>query len=120
MNNSIDRKFKVLRPRHYTNSLDLVFGPVVEIDPTDDLDFADIEGTNVRKQNDILTLDYSEVEFIKQNLLQEPKVLLLSLKSFWNGTIELTPASDVWVDTTRLEAKVIGLRAIIRSIQRSR
>ena len=27
--------------------------------------------------------------------------------SFWNGTLELTPASDNWVDTARLEAKII-------------
>ena len=27
--------------------------------------------------------------------------------SFWNGTMELTPATDNWVDTTRLEAKII-------------
>ena len=27
--------------------------------------------------------------------------------SFWGGSIELTPASDNWVDTNRLEAKII-------------
>ena len=27
-------KFNELRPRHYTNSVDLVFGPVVDVDPT--------------------------------------------------------------------------------------
>ena len=61
INNSIDIKNKELRPRHYTNSVDLIFGPVVGNDPTDDLNFSTIEGINVRKKNDILTLDYSEV-----------------------------------------------------------
>ena len=29
LNNSIDRKYNELRPRHYTNSVDMIFGPVV-------------------------------------------------------------------------------------------
>ena len=53
INNSIDRRFNELRPRHYTNSVDLIFGPVVDTDPTEDLDVADIEGNNIRKQNDV-------------------------------------------------------------------
>jgi len=32
------------------------------------------------------------------------------LISFWQGTLELTPATDNWVDTTRLEAKIINAR----------
>ena len=107
VNNSIDRRFNELRPRHYTNSVDLIFGPVIDTDPTTDLDFADIEGNNTRKQNDVVTLDYSEVEFIKQNFATRTESVTPFLISFWNGTIELTPASDNWVDTNRLEAKII-------------
>ena len=107
INNSIDRRFNELRPRHYTNSVDLIFGPVVDTDPTEDLDFADIEGNNIRKQNDVVTLDYSEVEFIKQNFATRTESVTPFLISFWNGTIELNPASDNWVDTTRLDAKII-------------
>ena len=107
INNSIDRKFNELRPRHYTNSVDLIFGPVVDVDPTADLNFADIEGNNVRKENDVLTLDYSEVEFIKQNFATRTESVTPFLISFWNGTVELSPASDNWVDTTRLEPRII-------------
>ena len=107
INNSIDRRFNELRPRHYTNSVDLIFGPVVDTDPTEDLDFADIEGNNIRKQNDVVTLDYAEVEFIKQNFATRTESVTPFLISFWNGTIELNPASDNWVDTTRLDAKII-------------
>ena len=63
INNAIDRKYNELRPRHYTNSVDMIFGPVVDTDATDDVNFAAIEGNNVRKQNDVVTLDYSEVEY---------------------------------------------------------
>jgi hypothetical protein len=107
VNNSIDRKFNELRPRHYTNSVDLILGPVVDTDPADDLNFADIEGNNVRKQNDVVTLDYSEVEFIKQNFATRTESVTPFLISFWNGTLELTPSSDNWVDTARIDAKII-------------
>jgi len=107
LNNAIDRKYNELRPRHYTNSVDMIFGPVVDIDPTADLNFNIVEGNNVRKQNDVLTLDYAEVEYIKQNFATRTESVTPFLISFWNGTLELTPASDNWVDTARLEAKII-------------
>ena len=52
INNSIDAKNKQLRPRHYTNAVDLMFGPVTNVDPTADLAFSTIEGLNVRRAND--------------------------------------------------------------------
>lgn len=107
INNSIDRKYNELRPRHYTNSVDMIFGPVVDADPTADLNFSIVEGTNIRKQNDIVTLDYSEIEYIKQNFATRTESVTPFLISFWNGTVELTPATDNWVDTARLEAKII-------------
>ena len=65
--NSIDRSFKEARPKHYTNSVDLIFGPVTNVDPATDLAFNTIEGINVRKQNDTITLDYADVEWLKQS-----------------------------------------------------
>ena len=107
INNSIDRKRKELRPRHYTNSVDCIFGPVVGNDPNDDLQFSTIEGVNVRKQEDVITLDYGEVEWIKQNFATRSESVTPFLISFWQGTMELNPASDTWVDTARLDAKII-------------
>ena len=109
INNAIDRKYNELRPRHYTNSVDMIFGPVVDTDATDDVNFAAIEGNNVRKQNDVLTLDYSEVEYLSQTFATRTESVTPFLISFWNGTLELTPATDNWVDTARLEAKIIDV-----------
>ena len=105
--NSIDRKYNELRPRHYTNSIDMILGPVVGTDPNEDLNFATAEGNNIRKQNDVITLDYAEVEYITQSFATRTESVTPFLISFWNGTLELTPATDNWVDTTRLEAKII-------------
>ena len=106
--NSIDLKHKELRPKHYTTSVDLVFGPVVNIDATSDLNFTSIEGINVRKANDVITLDYAEVEWLSQTFATRTENVTPFLVSFWQGTMELTPASDTWVDQTRLEAKIIN------------
>jgi len=105
--NSIDRKRKEVRPKHYTNSIDLLPGPVVNTDPDADLAFSIVEGNNVRKQNDVVTLDYAEVEWLSQTFATRSESVTPFLISFWQGTLELTPASDNWVDTTRLEAKII-------------
>ena len=105
--NSIDRQNKQLRPRHYTNSVDLIFGPVTNLDPTEDLGFSPIEGVNVRRSNDVITLDYAEVEYIKQSFATRAESVTPFLISFWQGTLELIPSSDTWVDTTRLQAKII-------------
>ena len=40
--NSIDIANKELRPQHYTNSIDLIEGPVVGVDPTVDLAFCEV------------------------------------------------------------------------------
>jgi hypothetical protein len=105
--NSIDIKNKELRPKHYTNSVDLIFGPVENVNPTDDLAFSAVQGINIRKTGDILTLDYAEVEWLSQTFATRSESVTPFLISFWQGTLELTPASDTWVDTVRLEAKII-------------
>ena len=107
LRNSIDPQHKELRPRHYTNSVDLIFGPVVNADATEDLSVSTIEGNNVVKNNDVVTLDYSEVEWLKQSFATRSESVTPFLISFWQGTMELTPASDTWVDTVRLDAKII-------------
>jgi hypothetical protein len=107
--NSIDVKNKELRPKHYTNSIDLIFGPVENTDPTDDLAFSLIQGINVRKSGDIVTLDYAELEWLKQPFATRTESVTPFLINFWKGTLEITPASDTWVDTVRLESKVIAV-----------
>ena len=107
--NSIDAVNKEFRPTHYTNSVDLIQGPVVNNDTTADLNFTAIEGNNVRKQNGVITLDYAEVEWLKQSFATRTESVTPFLISFWKGSMELTPASDTWIDTARMKAKVIDV-----------
>jgi len=106
--NSIDIKNKELRPQHYTDSIDLIVGPVENVDPNRDLSTADPEGINIKKTGDIVTLNYSEVEWLKQTFATRSESVTPFLVSFWQGSIELTPSSDTWVDTVRIEAKIIN------------
>ena len=106
--NSIDLENKELRPKHYTTSVDLIFGPVINPDPTADKNFTPIEGTNVRRNSDIVTLDYAEVNYLEQSFATRVENVTPFLISFWQGSMELTPATDTWVDQSRLEAKIIN------------
>ena len=105
--NSIDPINKELHPQHHTDSIDLILGPVEGVDPTADLQFTPPEGTNISKTGDIITLDYTEVEWLSQTFATRTESVTPFLISFWNGTMELTPETDTWTDTVRLEAHII-------------
>jgi hypothetical protein len=107
--NSIDPQTKELRPSHYTTSVDLIAGPVASQTSTRDLSFDPIEGINVKKTGDIITLDYAEVEWLKQTFATRTENVAPFIVSFWQGTIELYPTSDTWIDTVRLDAKTISV-----------
>jgi len=105
--NSIDTKNKELRPSHYTTSVDLMFGPVVNVDANQDPTTAQIEGVNVRRNNGIVTLDYAEVEWFKQEFATRSVSVTPFIVPFWNGILSLTPQSDTWTDTVRIQARTI-------------
>jgi len=113
--NSIDIQQKELRPKHYTTSVDLIFGPVVNVDPTADKAFSSVQGTNITKTGDIITLDYEEVEWLRQTFATRSESVTPFIVSFWKGILELLPATDTWVDTVRLEAKIIDVEGNYKS-----
>ena len=107
--NSIDQTHKLMRPSHFTTSVDLMTGPVIDVDQTADRRTSVVEGVNVRKQNDIISLEYSEVEYVKQTFATRTESVTPFLISFWQGTISLVPSSDNWVTQNRVEAATIDV-----------
>jgi hypothetical protein len=106
--NSIDLTNKELRPQHYTTSIDLV--PFSRNnDNTIERSFESPDGFNIRKTGDIITLNYSEVEWLKQNFATRTENVTPFVISFWQATLELTPSSDSWIDTVRLDPKIINV-----------
>jgi hypothetical protein len=93
----------------------LIFGPVVNVDPTADLAFSPIQGTNVAKTGDIITLDYEEVEWLRQAFATRSESVTPFIVSFWKGILELLPATDTWVDTVRVDAKIIDIEGNYKS-----
>ena len=111
---SIDQKNGHLRPGHYTTSLDLVVGSRSFIgigttaNPTLDINFLnDIDGDNIRKTGRLVTLDYTEQEFIKQSFASRLENLNPYLIVYYSGSIKLNPDSDTWTDTKFVDANVI-------------
>ena len=96
-----------MRPQHYCTSLDLQPGPVENVPAGTDLAFLNVEGTNVTKQNDVVTLAYTEVEWLSQQFATRTESVTPFLVSFWQATVKLSPQSDTWTDTARLDAKII-------------
>ena len=117
--NSIDVLYKELRPKHYTTSVDLLMGPVENVQSNRDLAFANPQGTNIKKTGDVISLSYNEVEWLKQVNATRTESVTPFIISLWRGNIDLTPASDSWLDTNRLEANIINVEGnFTREIER--
>ena len=61
----------------------------------------------LEKQVICLTLDYDETVYLTQPFGTRSESVTPFILNFWQGSIDLIPASDTWVDTVRLEPKII-------------
>ncbi len=104
---SLDSSKNELRPQHYCTSVDLMPGPVSGVAAGTDRAFLEAEGTNIKKQSDVVTLAYTETEWLSQQFATRTESVTPFLVSFWQSTVKLSPSSDTWTDTARLEAKII-------------
>jgi len=109
--NSIDVVKSELRPSPYTTEIDLILGSnsliglgVTANSQVDANYVTDLIGTNVKKTGGLITLDYIEVEEINQPYATRVESVSPYRVGYYGGTINLTPSSDIWVDTVRLLA----------------
>jgi hypothetical protein len=103
---SIDTKEGLLRPQHYTTSLDLLLGSEAVIgtsnlsNPDADLRFVkDLGNPNTVKVGDVVCLKYSDVEFLKNSFATRSENVNPFAVVNWIGAIELNPATDTWIET---------------------
>ena len=103
---SIDTKEGILRPQHYTTSIDLLLGSEAVIgasnssNPDADLRFVkDLGNPNTVKVGDVVCLKYSDVEFLKNTFATRIENVNPFAVVNWIGAIELNPATDTWVET---------------------
>ena len=104
---SIDSVDGLLRPQHYTTSLDLLLGSEAVIgssntsNPNADLRFvSDLGNENIVKVGDIVCLKYKDVEFLKNTFATRSENVNPFAVVNWIGVIELNPATDTWVETS--------------------
>ena len=89
--NAIDFHNGELRPSPYTTELDLKLEPNT------------LNG--LRRTGSVLTLNYDEVVFASQLFATRVENVTPYLVSYYGGTINLQPDSDIWVDQVILETK---------------
>ena len=113
---SIDKSQGQLRPMHYTHGIDLLLGSeqVIGIgttaNPNADLtQVADLQSNALRRTGDVVTLNYSESEFIKQRFATRTENVNPFAVINWVGVAQLNPTSDVWVEEKRLDVNNITL-----------
>jgi hypothetical protein len=90
--NSIDPFLSELRPSHYTNSVDLVVATksrlgigITSNEDITNLETNDLIGSNIKKSGDIITLDYTDIEYIKQPYATRVENVQPYALVFWEG-----------------------------------
>jgi hypothetical protein len=103
---SIDTKEGLLRPQHYTTSIDLLLGSESVVgtsnisNPDADLRFVkDLGSPNTVKVGDVVCLKYSDVVFLKNTFATRIENVNPFNVVNWIGAIELNPATDTWIET---------------------
>lgn len=94
---SIDKENGILRPSHYTTSLDLVCTR----------SSLNEDGVNVRRKGELVTLNYEEVPLIQQPFATRIENVNPFSIVTWNGALELNPESDTWFDEKKLKVNKV-------------
>lgn len=103
-NVSIDFIKNEARPSHYTNNVDLELNSTIS--------------TNYRRTGNIITLDYTDEVFVIQSSASRAENVNPFNVFAWIGTIDLTPSSDNWITTIRLENNIINVEGNFERTER--
>jgi hypothetical protein len=102
---AIDKEKKILRPLHYTTSLDLQLGSEAisgvgqTFNPNVDQSYVtDLGSPGIRKTGDLITLNYDEVLYTEQQLATKTESVTAFLVRYWAGLLTLNPSIDTWID----------------------
>ena len=126
--NSIDRANNTLRPAHYCTAINLQLGTdaisgIGTVKFANDPRYANILGDNIARniKNDgdvsnIISLNYSEVEWLKQSYATRTESVTPFLVRFYQGTISLDPTADVWIQVNELEVNDIVMMGSLEGV----
>jgi len=109
--NAIDKSKNILRPALYTTQLNMDVGntSIAGLGTTtvanQDSRYADILGTNVKRDNDVLMLDYTEERWLRQPFATRSESVTPFLVRFWEGSLAFSPTTDVWIDVNQMQVR---------------
>ena len=113
--NSVDTDAGELRPAHYTTSIDLLLGTnsIAGIGNSvdakaDSRTNGDLIGEGCKKTGQLITLDYTEVTLVEQPYATRATNVSSYSSDYYNGSVELEPPSDTWVDQVKLGSSDLG------------
>jgi hypothetical protein len=101
--NAIDKSNHILRPSHYTTAINLNLA--TEGNSNDDTRFSTIIGDGIRRTNQVISLDYSEVSWLNQPFATRAESVTPFLVTFYQGQLSFEPTVDVWIDTITIEPR---------------
>jgi hypothetical protein len=111
---SIDLENEILRPQHYTTSLDLLLGSElvsgtgIVYNPDADPGYVnDLGSPNIKKVGDIVCLNYTDVEYVANRFSSRVENVNPFNVINWFGSVVLHPSSDSW-----FESKTIGSNTV--------
>jgi hypothetical protein len=113
--NSIDSNRGELRPSHYTTNLKLevanntISGVGTSNQLNGDKRYSEIFGSNIKRTGDVVTLDYSETSWLRQPFATRTENVTPFFVKLWEGSIQLYPTVDVWIDVNRLEVNSVEM-----------
>ena len=105
--NSIDKEEGIMRPSHYTTAINMQIGSnaIAGIGEqlAEEVQFATIEGTGIRKTGSLITLDYEDEFYQEQPYATRAATVTSFAVTFYKGNVELEPDTDVWIDVTTMK-----------------
>ena len=116
--NSIDSKKNQLRPSHYTTILPLETS-TSEIGDNLDKRYSDIIGSNIKRSDNVVTLDYSEMLWLRQPFATRTENVTPFFAKTWEGSMQLYPTVDVWIDVNRMESNDVVMEGSFRGVAES-
>ena len=121
--NSIDTKKGILRPSHNTTHMKLEVSndslnnsAQVTVNQKQDYRYTGLLANNMRRTGDLLTLNYSDVSWLKQPFATRIISVTPYLVRDYTGSIQLNPDTDVWIDTRVIQPNNVTLDGSFEAI----
>ena len=109
--NAFNTSNRSLRAPHYTTQINMEVGntTIAGIGTTtaanQDSRYADVLGTNVKRANQVIMLDYDEISWLRQPFATRSESVTPFLVRFWEGSLAFNPTTDVWIDVNQMEVR---------------